>query len=175
MQPSLGHLPRALLYFSTRQPITNYTRTRNIHTNLTCVRNDLPPHSKYGTIQGTLQFAGEATVYRQATQTRWSPERWMPPHTVGQNVPLSKAIDRTNIKESQSSVPLSPQYVNAHPLDLETPDPLLTPVVTSNIQRLQLPGHETDTRTHIQEHTCARTCACGLEHRNRLQMGGGVT
>lgn len=49
---------------------------------------------------------------------------------------------------------LSPQYVKAHPLDLKTPDPLLTPVVTSNIQRLQLPGHET---IHIQTHACSHT------------------
>lgn len=85
------------------------------------------------------------------------------PHTVRQNIPLSKAIDRTNIKESPSPVPLSPQYVKAHPLDLETPDPLLTPVVTSNIQRLQLPRHET---THIQ------TQALAHAHIGRIRVHG---
>ncbi|CAB1420483.1 unnamed protein product [Pleuronectes platessa] len=56
-------------------------------------------------------------------------------HTVRQTIPLSKAIDRANIKETPSPVPLSPQYVKAHPLDLQTPDPLLTPVLESSVQR----------------------------------------
>lgn len=91
------------------------------------------------------------------------------PHTVRQNIPLSKAIDRTNIKEFHSSVPLAPQYVKAHPLDLETPDPLLTPVVTSTFQSLQLPGRETThIQTHAHEHPYTHTghiCAQTRVHR----------
>lgn len=111
-------------------------------------------------------------MYWQHTQTNWSPVKMEVPHTVRQNIPLSRAIDRTNIKESPSPVPLSPQYVKAHPLDLQTPDPLLTPVVTSNIQRLQLPWHETTRiQTHALTHTwrtymCTSTRAQGLEHKD---------
>lgn len=61
------------------------------------------------------------------------PSKMETPHTVRQNIPLSNAIDRTNIKESPSSLPLSLWYVKAHPVNLWTPDPLLTPVVVSNI------------------------------------------
>lgn len=50
--------------------------------------------------------------------------------------------------------PPSPQYVKAHPLDLGTLDSLLTLLVTSNIQRLQLPQHE---MTYIQMHAHTHT------------------
>ena len=96
-------------------------------------------------------------------------------HTVRQNIPLSKAIDRANIKETPSPVPLSPQYVKAHPLDLQTPDPLLTPVVTSNIQKATAAMTRIQTHAHPHahmRHTCAWTRVhMGREHMKQTEDG----
>lgn len=51
---------------------------------------------------------GAKPLYRAGLTGTLEPSEMDAPHTVRQNIPLSKAIDRTNIKESPSSVPLSP-------------------------------------------------------------------
>ena len=164
--PELCYAPPSTHCY-TWQPITCNARTWNIHLHESPDSDMLwPPSNCAGPSLRALNYSRQpnfSSLEAKPSHTdALEPGKMDAPHTVGQNIPLSRAIDRTNIKDSplaRASLSLSPQYVKAHPLDLETPDPLLTPVVTSNIQRLQLPGHETahsQTHAHIG-HACART------------------
>lgn len=121
------------------------------------------------------------------------PSKMAASHTVRQNIPLSKAIDRTNIMESppprptappppafRASLSLSLLSMSKHTLlTWRLPDPLLTPAVTSAFQRLQQPGREA-AHIHTYPHThwthrCSNMCAQVLKHSDRLQMGRLMT
>lgn len=173
MQPPLGLLPRTVLYLPSThcnmwQALSYHTRTCNTRCHvLTCVAwlrngfrlNVLTLHSNYWTIQDTghRQFSGlsrSASVSGPRADTL-EPGKMDAPHTVRQDIPPSKAIDRTNIKESPSSAPRSPPVCQSTPS--WPPDSRSSPHTSGHIKHSEATAAGTWDDTHAD--ACAHTHA----------------
>ena len=161
--PELCYAPTSTHCY-TWQPITCNARTWNIHLHESPDSDMLwPPSNCAGPSLRALNYSRQpnsSSLEAKPSHTdALEPGKMDAPHTVGQNIPLSRAIDRTNIKDS----PLARASLSLSPVCQSTPswprDSRSSPHTSGHIKHSEATAAGTWDGT--QPDACTyRTCMC---------------